>query len=508
MGPHQEIEATFEARPGIPVPDLADLAGVASADPWEQLALDAVYWDTPDLRLARAHVTLWCQTGGPDEGWRLLLPVASDEPIEVHAPLGPRDAGIPVELVVAVRAWARESRVEPVVTLRVARAVRRLRDARGRVLVEVADDAVTSRAPGADDAVVDAWREWRAELVHGDRELLASVVKRLGSGGGTSPEWASALARALGDRLVPGESAAAPQQSGPRSAGAVLRAHLRSRRDLLLATDPQVRRHQPDGVHEMSVLTRQLRAALATFRPLLVRERSDPVRVELGWLAGLLSASHDAEVARDQLADLVTQEPAEFVLGPVARRLDGGLAVERLAAHRRVLEALDSERYFRLLDALDALVDDPPLTNAAAGQATRVLPPLVRHDWERLSRAFRVAAKAPPSQRRDVLLHEAHKAATRVRYAAQAVAPVLGGPAEKFARATKDLRTLLGRYDDLVDLSAVLKRAGIEAALDGENAFTYGRLHAIERARAAAVAEQLPAAWERVSAGRRHRWMR
>jgi CHAD domain-containing protein len=41
---------------------------------------------------------------------------------------------------------------------------------------------------------------------------------------------------------------------------------------------------EPDAVHQMRVATRRLRSALATYRPLLDRERTDPVRQELKWL--------------------------------------------------------------------------------------------------------------------------------------------------------------------------------------------------------------------------------
>ena len=51
-------------------------AGVAACSrPGEQL-LDAVYYDTADLRLMRAGVTLRRRTGGEDAGWHLKLPQA------------------------------------------------------------------------------------------------------------------------------------------------------------------------------------------------------------------------------------------------------------------------------------------------------------------------------------------------------------------------------------------------------------------------------------------------
>jgi len=158
-------------------------------------------------------------------------------------------------------------------------------------------------------------------------------------------------------------------------------------------------------------------------------------------------------------------------------------------------------------DALDWLVDSPP-HRSAAGPAADVLPARVRHDWERLNRAYAAARDAPRGPRRDERLHEARKSAKRARYAAEAVVPAVGRRAESFARAAKDLQTLLGDHHDSVELRALLRRVSAAAHLDCEDTFTYGRLHAIEQVRAERIEAGLPAAWDRISAARRRRWMR
>jgi CHAD domain-containing protein len=535
MGAQREIEAKLEVPPGAAMPDLAGLPGVVAVDPPQEFTLDAVYWDTPDLRLARARTTLRRRAGGTDAGWHLKLPVSADERIELTAPLGAQDGDVPAELLAVVRVRVRESQLEPVVELQSRRTVYRLRDALDRVLAEVADDAVTSRAPGAGDDVVDAWREWEVELVDGDRDLLAAAVLRLKAGGGAVPAWTSKLARALGDRLVAADGAAGsesgteavtepanepatepatgPAAGGPgtvpdpRSAAAVLTEHLRAVRDLLLSRDPRVRRGQPDAVHQFRVAVGRLRNALATFRPLLVRTRSEAVRVELGWLAALLGAAHDADVSRERLAALVAGEPAELIPVSVARHLDRDRADALAVALDQVREALDSPRYFQLLDALDDLVDAPPFTKLAAERATRVLPLQVRHEWEQLAHAYEAARDVPAGPNRDRLLHEAHRRAKRARHAAEALVPSVGRQAEKFAQAAKTLQTLLGHHHDYVELRATLQRAAVQAHLDGENVFSYGRLHALEQARAERIENRLPAAWARVSSVRRRRWM-
>ena len=71
-------------------------AGVAACSrPGEQL-LDAVYYDTADLRLIRAGVTLR-RTGGQDAGWHLRLP-AGAETRYAAAPRAGDDGAVPEEL--------------------------------------------------------------------------------------------------------------------------------------------------------------------------------------------------------------------------------------------------------------------------------------------------------------------------------------------------------------------------------------------------------------------------
>lgn len=511
MEKHREIEAKLEVATGTALPDLTALAGVASVDAPVELALEAVYLDTPDLRLAHARTTLRRRTGGLDAGWHVKLPVSAQERIELRAALGPEQGGseepLPGEIAAAVAARVRGATIEPVVVLHTRRTVRLLRDPAGRVLAEVADDEVTSRAPAATDVVVDAWREWEFELVEGDHDLLDAAVDLLTRSEGATPAHPSKLARALGDRLASRTERVAAQAPAARTAGAALRDHLRTQRDNLLARDPQVRRDEPDSVHQMRVTTRQLRSTLASFRPLLTGPHGEHLRAELGWLGEVLGVARDAEVARARLAELVAAEPVDLVLGPVGQRLDDDRAQAYRAAHRQVLAELDSVRYFQLLDSLDDFADAPPLTAAAVGRAKDVLPARVRHEWKRLARAARAARAAPPGPRRDEHLHETRKAAKRARYAAEAVSPVLGRRAEKFASAAKDLQTLLGDHHDTVELRAVLRRVGSQAQLAGESTFTYGRLHALEQSRAASLEARLPEAWHRMSVRGRRRWL-
>src|ERR1700727_317327 len=86
----REIELKYEAGPDTVLPPLEDLPQVASeAEPAEQ-KLEAEYYDTEDLRLLRAGVTLRRRRGGTDSGWHLKLPAGPPTPRELPRPRGRR----------------------------------------------------------------------------------------------------------------------------------------------------------------------------------------------------------------------------------------------------------------------------------------------------------------------------------------------------------------------------------------------------------------------------------
>ena len=73
----RETERKYELADGVELPGWAGLAGVEALVGPEEQALEAVYFDTEDLRLARAGVTLRRRRGGHDAGWHLKLPVGA-----------------------------------------------------------------------------------------------------------------------------------------------------------------------------------------------------------------------------------------------------------------------------------------------------------------------------------------------------------------------------------------------------------------------------------------------
>lgn len=506
-----EIERKYDVDLDVSLPSLDGvLDGSALAEP-ELQTLDATYWDTADQRLRAAGMTLRYRSGGTDAGWHLKLPADGDrEELQVQGDPGQ----VPEELAALVRSRARQQDLHPVAQLTTRRTVHRLVGNDG-VLAELADDHVVGRLPDSTGELV--WREWEIELVGGERALLDAVQERLTAVGARPAAHGSKVAKTLGERAT--RSAVRPWWApapGERvTAGSVVQDHLREQVEELLARDPQVRRDREDAVHKMRVATRRLRSALWTFGPLLDTEATDPVRAELAWLAGVLGAARDVEVMHARLSDLVASQPEDLVLGPVSRRVDLVMTGRYRTAHESVLAELDGARYLQLLDTLEALATEPPFAPEAMGTASALLPRLTRRAWRRLVQSMAAVDQAETAARRDerhgtdstrtggseasahdLLLHEVRKDAKRARYAAEAVVPVFGTKARRFAASMAQLQEVLGDHQDGLVTREVLREFGALAHLAGENGFTFGRLHALEQAKADAAV----AAWPQVRA--------
>ena len=85
----------------------------------------------------------------------------------------------------------------------------------------------------------------------------------------------------------------------------------------------------------------------------------------------------------------------------------------------------------------------------------------------------------------DTQSHEVRKSAKRVRYAAESLDAVFGKRATKLAERMEALQEALGTHQDALVVQAVLVDLADGALAAGEDTFTYGRLHALEQARAA-----------------------
>ncbi|MCB0936490.1 MAG: CYTH and CHAD domain-containing protein [Mycobacterium sp.] len=463
---HVEVERKFDVPPGTVFPSFDGFSAVARVERLPSHSLDAIYFDTPKHDLAVHRVTLRRRTGGPDAGWHLKLPAGPDSRTEVHAPLDADSPEQPPEqLVDIVLAIVRDRPLAPVARITTTRSVVMLHGADGAGLAEFCDDEVRAWAI-ADGGHQDEqqWHEWELELVDGSVDGGAALLDRLGNrlldAGATPAGHGSKLAKVL-DAAV-----AAPPDTPEPPADPVHRAVAEQVAELL-EWDRAVRADVYDSVHQMRVTTRKIRSLLQASEDAFGLTDDAWVLDELRQLASVLGIARDAEVLAERYQRALDALPAELVRGPVRERLVEGANRRYQAGLRRSLAAMRSQRYFRLLDALEGLVFAQPLDTTPGAEPHRVS---IDSAYKRIRKAAKSAEQAV-EEHKDEALHRIRKGAKRLRYVAAATGE------SKVSERAKVIQTLLGDHQDSVVSRAHLSQQAEAAHLAGEDTFTYGLLY-------------------------------
>ena len=488
---HDEVERKYDVADGLPLPALTAVDGVASMGQQEVLDLEAVYFDTAAMDLHRHGISVRRRTGGVDDGWHLKLPREDDTRAELQAPLGRSVRTVPSQLLEPIRAIVRDRPLQPVATVMTHRLQQAVLDDAGQALATVCDDSVVAASLLTPDRRL-SWREVELELEDGQGpELLERLEVPLLEGGATVSGSTSKVRRVLGEVEQPSQDANGATDHGGRRgrrtmAGTVLLLHAEVQVAAIHRHDRGVRSGERRSVHQLRIAARRLRSALDAFEPLVATGSSDLLTAELRWVGQVLAPARDAEVLRQRLDGLIDEQPAELVLGPVTSRIDKDLAKAHHAGTEAANEAMSSERYYRLLDLLDELLQSPQWSDMAAKRAGKVLPPLLEKRARAVRRAARRARDAEGADR-DAALHAVRKKAKRLRYAAASAQEVLGPGAAKVARRAKRVQSALGDHHDSVVARAALRQWGVEAHLEGDNAFTFGLLYGLEQERGRAA---------------------
>jgi len=505
-----ETETKYDATAGVVLPSLAALPGVAASQGPQEQQLDAEYYDTEDLRLLRAGITLRRRRGGSDEGWHLKLPVGPEAPDsreEIRLPLD--QAAPPRELADLVRARTRGAPLALVATIATTRQVTTLVSAGGESLAELADDRVTALiAPDHQPAA--QWREIEVELTGGGSELLTAADKVLRRAGLRRSARSAKLERVLSARLerqTRQRLVSPPELDSSSTAGDVVRAYLSAQVEALLAVDPKVRRSQPDSVHQIRVATRRLRSTLRSFGAVVNRAGTEHLASELQWLGSILGEARDAEVQAARLDQHVQQTDIEQLLGPVQSRIQAYSGKTRANSLAAVAAALKSARYEALLDELDRLIADPPAGDEACIPAGKALPVAAFRSYRKTRRRMRSALRASAGRERDAALHQARKGAKQTRYVAEAVSPVLGMEAAQLARRMKKLQSVLGDHQDTVVGRQISRKLGVAAHLAGESAFSYGLFYGRDACTGERLQQRAVKVWKKASRARHRGWM-
>jgi CHAD domain-containing protein len=498
----EERELKFTPGPAFHMPDLTGIGVDTRTETRETLRLQAAYFDTDDLRLARAGASLRHRN---DEGWMVKLPVSRDGMLIRQELAVAGEPGEPPEAAVdLVHALIRRAPLRLVARLNTVRQRTVLLDESGEQLAEIVDDEV-SVLDGA--RLAARFREIEVEFTDNAAadvvdELVGELEARLDAAGAGPPDILPKVARALGPRaLDPSDIAPPPELDFASAPLDVLRAALATSTARLVAHDPGVRLGtDSEDVHQARVATRRLRSDLRTFHEVVDPTWSEPLRDELRWMGERLGAVRDTDVLLERFDDrLATLPPAELDAG---KHLLEGLREHRNAARDELLVAMRSERYLALLDQLVAATRFVPGSTLGAGLELE-LGDLVARPWRKLRNAVEALGDQPP----DVELHAVRIRAKRCRYAAEAVAPAVGKPARRFARAVAEVQEVLGDHQDAVIAGQWLRAHAADGGGKVECAFVAGELAAFEAVDAEDSRAAWPEAWKQARSKRLREWM-
>jgi CHAD domain-containing protein len=493
-----EREAKLAAPPGFRLPDLSgDGLDTVEREP-ERLV--TVYVDTPDLRIVRWGASLRQRRG---EGWTVKLPTEDRGDALVrqeHVFEGEDPRRLPVAAADLLRAYIRGAELGPVARLQTRRTRVDVTDGLERPLAAVTDDEVSVMEGRR---VASRFREVEVELAEpAPEEALETIVDRLRAAGVGPVDNVPKLVRALGPRAQEPPDVVAPglgkEPAKDATVTDVVRHALAASVVRLLRHDAGVRiGEDPESVHQARVATRRLRSDLRTFRDVLDPDWTGRLRDDLRELGHELGAVRDAEVLRDRLRERIEAlEPSDRAAGT---RLLEGLVARRDEARDTLLSALREPPYTALLDELVTAANEPRvLEEAASLPAAAPCRSMLDGPWKHVKAAAKQAKDDPTDEN----LHQLRIRTKRIRYAAEAVAPVFGKKAETFAEAAEELQDVLGEHQDAVVAGAWLR----EAATGPGDAFVAGQLVAMEARAAAESRERWQAAWKALSRKRLRFW--
>jgi CHAD domain-containing protein len=493
-----EREIKLAVAPSFRMPNLDGLADGVTAVPQEHERLSTTYLDTDDLRLARWSVSLRHRAG---QGWTVKLPNQGDDGLLARPELTFTGNGRrpPAGAVDLVRAFIRTDELRPQTRLRTIRKRTELHDTEGRLVADVVDDEV-SVLEGR--RLAARFRELEVEIRDATpHELLEDIVERLRDAGAGAADPTPKYIRALGPRASQPPEIAVDELVSGATAGDVVRRALAASVVRLIEHDAIMRLDaDPEGVHQARVATRRLRSDLRTFRALVEPVWAAALRDELGWLAGILGSVRDGDVMLERMRTRASELPTTNARG--AARVIGSLEAERDEAHAELLSTLRSERYVSLLDRLVSAANAPALLLEADLPASSVLPGLVRQPWEKLALRVKALGDRPTEEE----LHDIRIRTKRVRYAAEAVAPLVGKQARVFAAAAARLQEVLGDLNDAVVAEAWL-REWARGSRSTQGVFAAGELAGLERAAAERCRSRWKKAWKELSAPKLSSWM-
>lgn len=437
-----EIELKFQV-PAKALAAVKRLKWISPSGPVKRQKLRSVYFDTPDQKLRAQGLFLRVRHIGRK---RLqTLKAAGDAPFARHEWECEIDGTIPdlSRLKKTPLGPIKQSALKPMFETGVTRTAIPLQFAGSAI--ELALDKGEIRCAGRREPIC----EIEIELKAGDPAAIVKFAARLAR---SVPLRYAVNAKSMrgfalydGTPGVESHAGAIPLKRKTSVGEAFRTIGLECLRQVV-ANEAAVRSANSEGVHQMRIGLRRLRAAMSIFKPLLADRESRAVKRELKWLTGQLGAARDFDVfVHESLAPIKTAAVEVKVL-----RRD--MEAKRAVGFVHARQAVDGERYRKMVLKIlfwlmagdwstrgDALALRARLVSALAAE-------VLEQRTRKIIKRTRKVAHLEPLKR-----HKLRIAVKKLRYATEFFAALFGGAKKRKAVLADVLETLqaaLGRLND------------------------------------------------------------
>lgn len=333
----------------------------------------------------------------------------------------------------------------------------------GEVALDEAEISGGGRAPTSLSRIEVEVRS-EAGLRDGVEEFVDGLQNALGLRPTETSKFRTGLS-AAGLSPVVAPDLGSTEVEASMSTGEVAFAILRRHFVVMLAHEPGVRLGEdPEELHDMRVAIRRLRAALKLYADALPK-RAERFERDLRYIASALGKVRDLDVHLERLA---AGPPRN---GEVLEEIVAALEERRVEARRRMLEALDSNRYERFVASFSGT-----LRRGRSPTSTRPIleaaPDLVRRRYKKARKAADgLIEESPPED-----FHDLRKKGRRLRYALEPLQEIYGKPAEKIVKLLKAAQDDLGEHQDLVVAAELMEELGLAGDLPPRAVFSMGSM--------------------------------
>ena len=452
----REYELKFSIDPSACEALVAHPVLVAAMRDRELAHLSSTYFDTPDERLRRAHVSLRVRTS--EAGALQTLKAATGSMVDRAEWEQPATGSRPDDAFLRATPLkplfeAIDGTLAPRFTVDVTRSTFPL--LRGKAGIEAALDRGTICAGGR---VLDV-SELELESKRGRPDAVFDVARDLVR---DLPLTLSLESKAMRGFAVADRSFdkpiktlvldLRPEMTRAQAFEAMTQACLLAlTHNAALIAGEASGESDGEAVHKTRISLRRLRAAFALFQPCLRGKRRDALMRDLRWASHKLGAARDADVLRDTYVGPAAREPRAAGVAALVTVL----ADRRTRAHATLLRALASRRWRMLLVELLAFsIDGVRRSHRPRGFRGFVRRRVATRRGALGRQAKRFARLSPRA------LHDMRKSAKTLRYDLEMLADLPGLSGKRVARLVGDLGSLQDK------LGLVQDRAAAQAMLD------------------------------------------